>query len=347
MTIERREFAKLGGFALLSALIGRLHADRPLKFLVFSDLHYRPGVFPHDTPDLLRRIICRGVSERVDFGIQLGDFIHNAECDSAVIELWRGAPFPTYSVIGNHDDDSTTPNATRDALGLSSGYYYFDCCGFRFIVLDTNYGLVDGRFVHYGADAGFFQWDLKRDCAMRLHPDEFTFLEDAIRTAVGRCVIVSHRALSGEDEDARRVRRIISECHAESPGKVVLAMNGHGHSDSVRFCEGVPYYTVNSPNHCWIPFRHSAYPHEDVVRWKEIGHVVAYSGNPLSAIITMTHNGDISVSGMKGGWWRGICPVDISPRLAGYRITPHIEDRNCLLAQQLSERRGTLAGVSD
>lgn len=175
----------------------------------------------------------------------------------------------------------------------------------------------------------------------------FTFLEDAIRTAVGRCVIVSHRALSGEDEDARRVRRIISECHAESPGKVVLAMNGHGHSDSVRFCEGVPYYTVNSPNHCWIPFRHSAYPHEDVVRWKEIGHVVAYSGKPLSAIITVSHNGDISVSGMKGGWWRGICPVDISPRLAGYQITPHIEDRNCLVTQQLSERRGTLAGVSD
>lgn len=86
-----------------------------------------------------------------------------------------------------------------------------------------------------------------------------------------------------------------------------MAMNGHNHCDSWKVMDGVAYFSVNSANHHWVPRRHTAYPAEDVARWREIDHVVAYD-TPLSAVVTLLPGGGITVDGMKGGFWRGISP---------------------------------------
>ncbi len=304
--------------------------DGTVRFLVAADVHYRPGIFPHDTPEQLGKIIARGVAEKVDFGIQLGDFQHNAKRDRAFIDHWNDAPFKTLNVIGNHDDDATTAAETRSAFRLERGWYRYDCHGVRVIVLDTNYALVDGRYVHYARDCGFLQWNLPKGAGMRLDPEEFPFLEESLRTAPGPCIVASHRSLFGDDSDSVRVRGIFAAANRARPGRVALALNGHNHCDLLRSKDGVAYYTVNSPNHCWIPMKHGAYPAEDVARWSGINHIVAYDGTPLSAIVTLHADGRLTVTGMKGGFWRGKEPASISPRFAG--ITPSIKDCNFLHA---------------
>lgn len=322
--LSRRAFLACGSAAVLC---GQAADTEPVRFLVAADMHYRPGILPHDTPEQLRKIVARGTVERVDFGIQLGDFQHNAKRDRAIIDVWNDAPFKTYNVIGNHDDDATTAAETREALRLERGWYRFDCRGVRFVVLDTNFALVDGRYVHYARDCGFLQWNLPKGAGMRLHPDEFPFLEESLRTAEGVCVVFSHRSLAADDPDARRVRNILAAANRAHPGRVTLALNGHNHCDLMRKRDDVSYYTVNSPNHCWLPFAHAAYPAEDVKRWRGINHVLAYDGTPLSAIVSVYPDGRFAVKGMSGGFWRGIGPEQVSPKLnAGY--TASIVDRS-------------------
>jgi len=326
VSVTRREFLAGSGAAVLCGSAADLAENRPLRFLIAADVHYRPGVMPHDTPEQLRKIIARGVSEKVDFGIQLGDFQHNAKRDRSFIDIWNDAPFRTYNVIGNHDDDSTTAAETREALRLECGWYRFDCRGVRFVVLDTNFAFLDGRYVHYAKDCGFLQWNLPKGAGMRLHPDEFAFLEESLRTADGLCVVLSHRSLFADDPDAQRVRSIIAAANLSHPAKVTLMLNGHNHCDLMRQRDGVSYFTVNSPNHCWLPFSHTAYPVEDQRKWRGINHVLAYDGTPLSAVVSVFPDGRFAVKGMSGGFWRGIAPSQFSPKLrAGY--TASIVDR--------------------
>ena len=211
------------------------------------------------------------------------------------------------------------------AFRLERGWYSFDTGGFRFIVLDTSWAEVNGRFVHYGRDCGFVQWKLPQGAGMRLHPDEFPFLEESLDSAPGVCIVASHRSLFGDDPDAQRVRAIFAAANRAQPGRVTLALNGHNHCDLLRVREGVSYYTVNSPNHCWIPLKHTAYPTEDMRRWTGIDHIVAYDGTPLSAIVTLTPDGRFSVKGMSGGFWRDVQPAQISPKFAN--LTASIKDR--------------------
>lgn len=327
--LNRRDFLKggLAAAAIGAAARGRA-ADEgaPVRFLVAADIHYRPGVFPFDTDEQLRKIVARGVSEKVDFGIQLGDFQHDAKRGRAFIDLWNDAPFRTFNVIGNHDDDATTPAETRAALRLERGWYRFDVRGVRFVVLDTNYGFVNGAFVHYGRGCGFSPYKLGAADRLRLHPDEFPFLEEALGTATGPCVILSHRMLAGEDADAVRVRQIVAAANRARPGRVALALCGHNHCDRMVRRDGVSYLTVNSPNHVWIPFRHKGYPDEDVRRWREIDHVVAYDGTPLSAVVTVCADGHFAVRGLAGGFWRGIAPEQLSKKLTKRGIAPVIRD---------------------
>lgn len=318
--VERRKF--LGGLAALSLPALAAPASGPLRFLVVADVHYRPGVFPHDNVEWLDRILERARNERVDFCLQLGDFVHAARRDKAFLSHWLDFSIPTYSVLGNHDDDGGPHAETLEAFHLTRGYHSFDVKGVRFVVLDTNYAYLEGRFVHYGRELGCPSWKIPQGCGMRLHPEELPWLEEQLLQAPGPCILCSHRRLNGEDPDSKAVRAILARVNANHPGRVRIVLNGHHHCDQLIVKDGLPWYTVNSPNHCWVPIRHKAYPVEDVKRWKEINHIVAYD-TPVSAVMTMTATG-FDVKGMRGSFWRGVTPAQAgcSPTIA-----PHIVDR--------------------
>lgn len=320
--LSRRGF--LLGAGAFAALPSIGDPEPPLRVLVASDIHYRPGVFPHDNREWLERIVARGVSEKVDFGIQLGDFVHNAARDRDFIDAWRKAAFPTWSVIGNHDDDATTPAKTREALGLERGHYRFDCKGWRFLVLDTNHAFVNGKFVHYGASCGFTYYKLPKADRMRLTPEQLEWLKGELDGSPFPCVICSHVRLDDSGADSAAVMKLVTAANAAHPGRVRLMMNGHNHCDRFDVTGGVAHWTVNSANHVWVARKHTAYPAEDVVRWKGIDHVIAYD-TPLCAVLELGRHGSIAIRGMKGRFWR-----DIEPRQAGFTkssATASIADR--------------------
>lgn len=314
----------LGGLAsVLSISRTKAAAPSPLRFLVVADVHYRPGIFPHDNVEWLDRILDRAKNEQVDFCLQLGDFVHSARRDGAFLSHWLDFGIPTYSVLGNHDDDGGPHAETLEAFRLTRGYYSFDVKGVRFIVLDTNYAFLEGRFIHYGTELGCPSWKIPKGCGMRLHPDELPWLEERLLQAPGPCVVCGHRRLNGEDSDSKAVRAIFVKVNTCFPGRISLVLNGHHHCDQLMWKDGIAWYTVNSPNHCWIPRRHLAYPTEDVKRWREIDHVVAYD-TPVSAVLTKTAIG-FDVKGALGTFWRGVTPVQAG---GSPSITPHIVDRS-------------------
>ena len=71
--IGRRGF--LAGAAGLLAATGTAAgsaAGGGVKFCLFADLHYWPGVFPNDTTEFLDRILRRAEDNKVDFVLHLG-----------------------------------------------------------------------------------------------------------------------------------------------------------------------------------------------------------------------------------------------------------------------------------
>ena len=323
MAITRRGFLADLGAAAAVRKTAFADAAAPFRFLVAADIHYRPGIFPHDNRAWIERILARAEKENAAFAIQLGDFVHAARADAEYLKAWNGFRLPTRNVIGNHDDDGGPHQETLDAFRLKRGWYHFDVHGFRFVVLDTNYALIDGRYVHYGKGCGFVQWKLQPEARMRLHPDELDWLGETLTASPFPCVVCSHRRLDGDDADAVSVRRIFSRANVAHPGRVVMAMHGHIHSDGWKVVDGIAHFSVNSANHSWVPRRHEAYPAEDVARWRGIDHIIAYD-TPLSAIVTLSRGGGIRVDGMKGGFWRGIAPEKMGfPR----SISASIADR--------------------
>ena len=73
MNVTRKGF--LAGMGAVVAARGTASAEiadhaSPLRFMVAADIHYRPGVFPHDNKNWLERILARAEDARVAFAIQ-------------------------------------------------------------------------------------------------------------------------------------------------------------------------------------------------------------------------------------------------------------------------------------
>ena len=74
-----------------------------IKFTVFSDLHYLPGVFYTDAEKRLDAIYERAVSSGSDFMIHLGDISHEPDKVPEFIKHYDSFDIPTYHCIGNHE----------------------------------------------------------------------------------------------------------------------------------------------------------------------------------------------------------------------------------------------------
>ncbi|MBQ5795653.1 MAG: metallophosphoesterase, partial [Kiritimatiellae bacterium] len=82
--ISRRNFISTAALAASSVTTGCCSANagaksevKPLKFCMFADIHYAPGVFTN-TEDMsfLEKIQERAVRENCDMIIHLGDLVH-------------------------------------------------------------------------------------------------------------------------------------------------------------------------------------------------------------------------------------------------------------------------------
>lgn len=273
-----------------------------VKFCAFADIHFYPGVFPHDSFDWLDRILERATRQNVDFIIHAGDMTHHPKKEIKYVNYYNDFKIPTYHTLGNHDHDGNSFEETLEAYRLTSGYHYFDKNGFRFIATDTNNCKVDDGFIHY-TNSNYYK--LSTDW---IPPAQLEWLKHTIETSPYPCILTSHSSFERESGGVKNfmdVRKIINDANAKKPGQVRMCINGHHHRDNIRILDNVIYFDLNSANYEWVNKAHDLYPQSVMDKWKLAKNTVMYN-DPISAIITMKKDGTVIIDGATSSMFMGI-----------------------------------------
>ena len=309
----------------------------PIRFTVFADLHYKKHMYAATIGAMLDPIIERAHDTNSDLLLHAGDLCNDYKGSPELLSrlLDNKYDLPVYGVFGNHELesrgntlDSVTPNLTNRPV-IGKNYYYFDCNGYRFVCLDTNYSLLDGEWVHnteasWGAPKG-------SELQNSLAPEQLAWLEEVLTDAKRqelRVITVSHAEFSGFNSpspDAGKVRELFAKVN-EKRRTVVLAINGDYHTDHLYERDGVYYFDCNTvQNGYWMPQTEQhylpgqTYAFEDYQDGKLIGTeqldltTLVQAKNtwfftkPLSAVITISGD-SINIEGSETEWMYGLHP---------------------------------------
>lgn len=306
-----------------------------LKFSVFSDIHYNPGVSFSGDEAHLKMIQDRAEQENCDFIIQGGDFTHGParEVVQGYLKMYNDFHIPSYHCLGNHDSDLTSLEETLQYYRMEKGYYYFDCKGYRMIVCDPNYFLLDGKCYHY--DLGnYYAYMQQGSLRGYMPPEQLEWLRETIDTAEGSCILLSHESFERETNginNLREVRDIINAANRKRPHSVLMCINGHHHRDNLRILDGVLYFDLNSASFADMTNKHDFFPKELCDQYSSLNRLVFYN-DPLHAVVTVEGTA-ITIDGMEGSMFMGIYPEDtgkssydkmgrpVSPRVQSAKIT--------------------------
>ena len=297
-----------------------------LTFLAFTDLHHEPQVFPHDAAAFLRTITGRAAAAGADFMVQLGDFLHSPRVNGALADVYARSGLPAYNVFGNHDTDQEDMDYILKMYGLTRAHYFFDRGGYRFIVLDPNYSVVDGALTHYAPRQ-------KRDHHLgQLPPAQLDWLGETIDASPFPCVLFSHQSLERTDGVKNRDEAwaVICEANRKRPHAVILCVNGHYHDDGCAFVNDVCCLDLNSSSYYWIDTEYRGYPPEIYEKYPLAAHCLFYR-DPLSALITLEGTARVTVSGASGAFLRPVSRDELlaldQRRLCASRLcVPYISD---------------------
>ena len=343
MAIARRDF--LSGAAASAACLAGADAMGATKsappasvsFLAFADIHYCPGVFPHDSREWLERVLARAEERRVDFVIHAGDFAHNPAKDNDYVAAYNDFKLPTYHTLGNHDTEGCTLAETLAAYRMERGNYHFDRNGFRFVVLDTNYFRADGRFVHF--EGGNYR-KVPSSQSWTCSSEQYEWLEGVLKQSPYPCVVFMHQSCERERggmPDWKRMRNLFRWVNRHCGNRVWLVVNGHHHTDGFRFIDGIAYLDLNSANYKYYAESHRLYPAEYLRSHTGASHVIAWE-DPISAVITIDAAGRLKIEGQTSRFF-----MDVSPEKAKFPqrdkpVAPNIQSvdirLNHLVGQQ-------------
>ena len=279
-----------------------------MKFSVFADFHYYPEVWWKGTVADLEFIQQRAEKENVDFIIHVGDFTHGPSKTPEIVKLYNEFHVPSYHCLGNHDTDNTSFEETVQLYNMPGGYYFFDNGGYRFIVCDPNYILLDGEYIHYSL-GNYYKHPEARG---HMPPEQIKWLEETIAASPYPCVLFSHQSLerdvlltgSGVVQELEEVRRIINEANRRKPHSVIMCINGHLHRDFIRILDNVCYFDLNSTSWDYVAKEHNLYPEELVKEHSLVNSTVIYN-DPIHAVITLEGT-TITIDGMESSMFMGI-----------------------------------------
>ena len=243
-----------------------------VKFGVIADLH---ADIAHDAPRRLNAFLAACRAEKVDFVIQLGDFIYpqpGNRCMCAnkdrpvnirlaaerpvpvdragLLALYRAFPKPGYHVLGNHDLDFCTKRQMVQYLGMPAPQYAFAHGGVRFAVLDCNFFSRGGRCRGFCRGNYFGSGELPY-----LAPQNLAWLRRELWAHVGEpYVLFSHQRLVERPfgiKNHEALLALLAEYRGMG-GRVVLSMNGHNHLDGAEEREGTVFFDLNSASNQWL-----------------------------------------------------------------------------------------------
>ena len=256
-----------------------------MKFLLFSDWHYDPGIFYERTLEDLHMLERRAIEEGCDFIIHAGDFCTGGESVEDYIREYNGFSVPTYHCLGNHDSDRTSYEKTVKRYGMPNGYYYFDVKGYRMVVLDPNYLCLDGKYVPY-SESNYYPHPDARD---HVPPEQLKWLEETIASSPNPCIVISHESF-GRDEDPIQnyleIRKVLNDANKRKKHSVLMCICGHYHCNHMRILDGICYLEMPSATFYALPKPHNFYPKEETEKFSYVDSTLVFD-DPLYAILTV------------------------------------------------------------
>ena len=243
-----------------------MEKNNELTFTLFGDFHYNDGVWPTRVCHL-ETILNSALEKKSDFVLHTGDFCMDYLRSPEIVNKYLGFELPVYGVMGNHEleqpgntVDIVTPKLTNSEVHWGTedeqvgdgyiAYYWFEKNGFRFVCTDTNYSLNPEtneweRNVSFVSRKG----NLYRSS---LGPKQLEWLEKVLMDAAEKkipCIVVSHThfhptwdlspdpSLRAADSD--KVRAIFKKVNEFQKGTIIMAINGHVHSNRVEIVDMV------------------------------------------------------------------------------------------------------------
>jgi predicted phosphodiesterase len=285
-------------------------------------MHHQPDWFRSEAPERLDAILERAHAADVDFIIQLGDLCHKPTESQELIARFEQSGIKAYNVIGNHEGDLNTLSEILACYHMPHEYYYFDCKGFRFIVLDTNYfSDFPGIYFHYG-NRNYFDHSAARDW---MPPEELEWFRKIVLESPWPCITFNHSSFEpgyGTVQNGHEIVEILHESQ-KYPGQVMLCLNGHLHRNNMTKIDNVVYFDVNSASGDWGSRPHYLYPSEWYRKYESVGNQMLYD-DPLSAIVTVSEDGSIDIEGVKSSFTFGVSREKTGNAFAMRPSTPEI-----------------------
>ena len=328
---------------------------KQLTFAVFSDFHYKKGMYASPI-DGMQAIVDRAAQANAAFMIHGGDFCNDYKGSPELMNAYlkNNRNLPAYGVYGNHELESrgnvmplVTPFLTNrpDSVVWATpdgkigdgftAHYYFESNGFRIICLDTNYSWnpTTKEWMHnteasYGPPNG-------NSSGNSLGPKQLEWLEKVLMDAADKgipCLVFSHVDYSAEwssAPDTKKVREIFQKANAARQGTVLMAINGHLHTNHVKIIDNILFFDVNTVyNGDWQGGQKEQHYTDgmtyDFVDYDQDGKPTGsrkrnltelgqakntwFFTDPLSAIVTIDSLGHIVIDGSQTTWRYNVIP---------------------------------------
>lgn len=307
----------LSGLVPASAAVGGTGGR--VRFGLIADIH--PDVLP-DGLERVQAFVKAMTEAKVDFILQLGDFVWPKPSNAPFLEAWNAFPGPRYHVLGNHDmDDGYTREQTVAFVGMPGMHYTFPAGPALGIVLDANE--PGGKRAGYRRFVGAVQ---------------LAWLEKQLAGSAKPCLLFIHQPFDAENDDAvenaAEVRAVVERAEKQRPGSVLAVFSGHLHLDYARVVNGIRYFQINSAAYWWLnnpAARREVYPPEVHKTYRWASHVAPYR-DPLWAIVTLDlDRGELVIEGRSSEWigpdpWARGETTDrpresLHPWVSGHRVT--------------------------
>lgn len=285
--------------------------DLPIKFCVFTDLHYDV------IPDADRRI-CELIQDckqkNVDFIIELGDLCNPTKENRKILEYFKDADIPCYFSIGNHNTDFCSSETVLNFFGLKKGYYSITQGKIKFVFLDANYIKTKSGYLPE-CKSNFKELT---DKYPYIPPEQIEWLKNEIFDDEYYYIICSHQSLSNDFMVGSHSRGIVNreeireilEKRNLNGRKVLFCMNGNDHGDAVKLINGIYYYSLNSTSYIWHGVKETYHYSQDVhEKYPHLKNLILYE-EPLHIIITIDEKINVKIEGMKGHY-QNVTPKDV------------------------------------
>lgn len=324
-----------------------------LSFCLLSDFHYKQDMYMSSIDDI-QAILDRAHNADVDLIMHAGDFCNDYKGSPELTNAYLNNTYglTALGVVGNHEMETKGNNmkvvtallnnrevvwgTTDGKIGDGSiGYFYYETNGFRIICLDTNYSYdtKTKAWEHNGpATSGA---PSENTSSGSLGPTQLKWLERTLTAAAVKgipCIVVSHYSFSGvwsSSPDAEAVRIIFKKANDMCAGTVLMAINGHLHTNRAQIVDDVLYFDMNATrNVVWRSdkvehyndsshtFKYVTYNSDGSPQYAikkslnslSMGKNTWFSADPLSAIVTVSTSGRITIEGMQSEWIYGVVP---------------------------------------